>query len=226
MIKGIIFDMDGTLIDTTTPYLKAYIKILKDELGLDVDPNQVLCRFGQRSTNIMKSLLKELGYDLDDAGIKNIVREIRDEFMKTSDGLIVLPGVHELLKACRDKEGLKIGLATSARGNTADVVLNNTGIRDYFDVVLTSDSVENAKPDPAIFLKTAEELGLEQAECLVVEDTVVGVRAARAAGMAVVGVATGACTKEELEKAGVNAVMDTLKEFDLGRLDFYSQTSK
>jgi len=217
MMKAVIFDLDGTLVDTTSHYLATYLTILKRDLGLEPDEEMVKKKFGMRATEIMDSLLDDMGVDKGQVDIGAVIDTIRDEFIKRVKDVAILPGVLKLLESLKGK--YKIGLATSSRPYAAFNILEQFGLEKYFDAVVTGNDVKHAKPDPEMFLLTAEKLGVKPGECLVVEDAIYGLDAAHAAGMRVVAVATGACTQEELEVAKPDYLFDTLEEFKLDILN-------
>ncbi len=212
MIKAVIFDLDGTLVDTTSHYLATYLTILKRDLGLEPDEKMVRDKFGMRATDIMVSLLEDMGVDKSEVDIEKVINTIRDEFVKRIKDVAVLPGAEELLVKLK-KGGYRLGLATSSRPYAACNILEQFGLDKYFDTVVTGNDVEHAKPHPEMFLLTAKKLGFRPEECLVVEDAVYGVDAGRAAGMKVVGVCTGACEGSELERAKPDYLLDTLEDF-------------
>jgi HAD superfamily hydrolase (TIGR01509 family) len=211
-MKAVIFDLDGTLVDTTPVYLAIYLEVLKRELGLEPGERRVREKFGKKSTDIMVELLREMDIDPRSVDIEGVINRIRDEFKERIEEVLVLPGVKELLEKL--KERYKLGVATSSRPYAALNVLKRFGLEGYFDCVVTGNDVMHSKPHPEIFLKTARKLGVKPKDCLVVEDAVYGIKAARAAGMRVVAVATGACSKEELEKAEPDLLLDSLENFN------------
>lgn len=212
MIKAVIFDMDGTLVDTTPLYLATYMSALKSELGLEPEEDYVREKFGKRATDIMKEILDESELDQEKIDVTNLINVIRDDFLNKLDKVPVLPGVYETLDKLKGE--YKLGLATSSRPYAAMNILELFKLKDYFQVVITGNDVKNCKPDPEIFLLTAKRLKVKPNECVVVEDAVYGIKAARAAGMKAVAVCTGACTKEELEKTEPDVLLDSLNQFD------------
>ncbi len=221
MIRAIIFDLDGTLVDTTSHYLATYLAILRKDLGLQPDEDMVRRKFGMRATEIMISVLEEMGIDRSKIDIDALVNRIRDEFIRRVKDVTILPGVLKLLESLKGR--YRLGLATSSRPYAACNILKQFGLEQYFDTVVTGNDVKMAKPNPEMFLLVAKKLGVRPEECLVVEDAVYGVEAAHAAGMKVVAVATGACNKEELKAAKPDYLLNTLEEFGE---DILNQCSK
>jgi HAD superfamily hydrolase (TIGR01509 family) len=213
MIKGIIFDLDGTLVDTTSVYIEAYKISFDRELGLPLNEPNMKSKFGKRGATIVRELLREEGIEYDEALIDKIISAVRDRFSERIEDVLLLPGVKELLSAA--KRDYKVALATSSRRYAANALLDGLGLRKYFDFVVTAEDVEHAKPDPAIFLKAAEGLGLYPSECVVFEDTAIGIRAGKAAGMQVVGVTTGPLDEYVLKTAGADYVCENLSGFCL-----------
>jgi HAD superfamily hydrolase (TIGR01509 family) len=211
MIKAVIFDMDGTLVDTIPVYMAAYIKILKEDLNLPVEDEQVKSKFGKKATDIMVELLEELGVETKEGDVAKIIDQIRDEFKAKIKELLVLPGVYGLLDGLRGK--YKMAIATSSRPYAVDVIVDKFDFEKYFDAVVTGDDVTHSKPHPEIFLEAAKRLGVDPEECIVVEDAVYGIEAAKAAGMKSLGVATGASTMEQLKKSEPDMLVKTLEDF-------------
>jgi len=108
-------------------------------------------------------------------------------------------------------DGYKLAIATSGPSGNVDFVLGNTNLHMYFDAVVDSSMIIQGKPDPEIYLKAAQELGVEPEHCLVVEDSVSGIRAGKAAGMIVVAI-TSTNPKEKLKEADV--IIDHFNEFE------------
>ena len=213
MIKGTIFDLDGTLVDTTSVYIEAYRISFDKELGLPLNEPNMKSKFGKRGATIVRELLREEGIDYDEALIDKIINAVRDHFSEKIEDVLLLPGVKELLSDA--KKGYKVALATSSRRYAANALLDGLGLRKYFDFVVTAEDVEHAKPNPEIFLKAAEGLGLCPDECVVFEDTAIGIRAGKAAGMTVVGVTTGPLDEYVLKTAGADHVYENLTGFCL-----------
>ncbi len=133
-----------------------------------------------------------------------------------NEPLPAAPGVLELVEAARREPELKLAIATSGQKAKQFPVIEGTGLKlEWFDAVITGDDVDRKKPDPQIYLRTAERLGLSPDCCIVFEDAPAGVEAAKAAGMLCVAVTTSA-PAEELRAADV--VVQTLVEIDLPKL--------
>ncbi len=212
-IDAVIFDMDGTLINSIPIFLVAYEKVLEKDLGLTPEESVIRKQFGKSSRDIISSVLDELKVDPQSVDVDAVLADVRKEFADHIKEVIVLPGVFDLLEKLEGEYPL--GLATSSRKYYADRILHNFDLKDYFETVVTADDVMRAKPAPDIFLKTAERLDTEPQRCLVFEDAVHGVMAAKSAGMKTIGVATGSSTREELEGVPADAVIKTLKDFDV-----------
>jgi len=176
---GVIFDMDGVLLDSE-PFICKAACMMFAERGLMVKPEDFVPFVGAGENRYIGGVAEKYDFPVDIVEVKRRTYEIYLDIIKGR--LEPLPGVHEFLGACR-KAGKKMALATSADYVKAEGNLREIGLpMSTFDAVITGDDVVHKKPHPEIFLTSAHKLGLDPRTCLVVEDAVNGVAAARDAG--------------------------------------------
>ena len=179
MKKGAIFDMDGLLFDTETMYQRAWT-IIADEFGVERKPELGRACCGTCGELTVR-LVHECHPTVDaEAYIRRVIEYVREESEKH---LPVMEGAREILQYFH-AHGVRIATASSSRVELIEANLTKSGLRDYFDVVVGGDLVENGKPAPDIFLMAAERIVLPPADCYVFEDGYNGLRGAAAAGCA------------------------------------------
>jgi beta-phosphoglucomutase family hydrolase len=179
-IECVIFDMDGLILDTERLSFEAWQKILK-KYGQVMTREIYTTLMGITYENVVNRLIEIYGRELPMAEIyaeKN--REVL-KFMH-DNGVPVKPGIYELLDFLVERN-YKLALATSTSREKAVNLLERVGIKDKFGVMVFGDEVVNSKPDPEIFLKAAEKLGVNPEKCIVLEDSSAGIEAAYRAGM-------------------------------------------
>ena len=183
MLKGIIFDFDGLLVDTEIVSLKMYDQLLH-EYGSEMT-EEIYARYysGQTEENNVRKLIQDYDLPLSFDECMNRVLTLEKEII--AEGVELKPGVKELLELLYGVE-FKIALATSSAKERALTILDQHGIRMYFDVTVFAEDIIRSKPDPEIFLTAAEKLGCKPEECLVFEDSENGIEAAYRAGMQVI----------------------------------------
>jgi beta-phosphoglucomutase len=198
-IRAVIFDMDGVLTDSEPLINEAAIAMFKEK-GLEVQPDDFIPFLGAGEERYVGGVAEKYNFPLDAVAGKQRTYEIYFDLVPTK--LEVFPGVLELVKACRNA-GLRVAVASSADQIKVSVNLQKIGLPiESWDAVMTGELVEHKKPAPDIFLLAAQTLGVTPAECVVVEDAVNGIKAAKAAGMRSVGVAH-TLASEELRSADV-----------------------
>jgi beta-phosphoglucomutase len=179
MIRGVLFDMDGVLVDSEPFICKAAIMMFS-ELGITVSEEEFQPFVGMGENRYIGGVADRHGLNVDIEQVKARTYEIYGIIVKGK--LSPLPGAHEFISKCRDKE-LKLALATSADRVKMEVNLKEIDLSsDSFDAIITGLDVENKKPFPDIYLLAAESLGLKPYDCLVVEDAVSGIKAGKNAG--------------------------------------------
>lgn len=178
MIKAVIFDMDGTLVDSERVSQRAWA-MAAERLGVDLDPAHFRTIIGQTRESVIAHIGESVGSVEVSLKLYDMHNEIFDEIC--GDELTVKPGAHECIAALREA-GYAIGLATSTLRSRAMVRLGMFNLQDAFDRITCGEEVEHGKPEPDIFLLAAERLGAAPGECVVVEDSSNGVRAGHAAG--------------------------------------------
>lgn len=197
MLKGVIFDMDGVLVDSEEYICEAAMKMFA-ERGLIVKPEDFIPFVGAGENRYIGGVAEKYGFPVDIEEVKARTYKIYGEIVHGK--LQPLPGVHEFIGECRSR-GLKLALASSADAIKITINLNEVGLPlDTFDAAVCGLDVEKKKPDPEIFLAAAKKLELSPSDCLVVEDAVNGVAAAKAAGARCLGLTTS-FTAEDLSKA-------------------------
>lgn len=195
MLKAIIFDMDGVLVDSE-PFIREAAVNMFAERGVTVQPEDFLPFTGAGEDRFIGGVAEKYDVALDPERDKDRTYEIYGEIAKGK--LHPLPGVHDFIDRARSK-GLKLAVASAADKVKVEINLREMGLsREIFDAVVTGSDVTHKKPDPEIFLKAAELMGMQPAECLVAEDAMNGIKAARAAGMRCLGITTS-FTPEELQ---------------------------
>lgn len=185
-IRAVIFDMDGVLTNSE-PLINAAAIAMFKEKGLTVQPDDFLPFVGAGEERYVGGVAEKYRFPLDAAAAKQRTYEIYFDLVPSQ--LESFPGVHELISACR-QANLRMAVASSA--DRIKVVANLQKIElpvQTWDVVVTGENVQYKKPAPDIFLFAAQRLGVTPAECVVVEDAVNGIQAAKAAGMRCVAVA-------------------------------------
>ena len=178
MINGVLFDMDGVLFDTERLGLTGW-RLAAGELGVPMTDTFIAALRGRNIADSREYFNRTLGRDDYDA-----VRAIRvaySDAIIAKEGVPVKPGVTELLEALKARH-IPAVLATGTRREVAMRYLRETGIDGYFAAAICGDEVLHAKPDPEIYVRAAEKLGLTPGECMVLEDSINGLTAARAAG--------------------------------------------
>jgi len=216
MVEAIIFDMDGTLVNSIPIYLSTFERIFQEDMNLEPPADVIRRQFGKNSKDIMRGILEEMGIESSDTEIERVLIDVRKGFLERLKDIMILPGAFELLDEVEGKYPL--ALATSSGRNYTSMVLSNLGLDKYFDAIVTANDVQQAKPAPDVYLKAAELLEAKPTRCLAFEDAVYGVRSARSAGMKVVAVTTGSSSKAELLPERPDHIVTSLKDFDLSIL--------
>ncbi|PHS87644.1 haloacid dehalogenase [Aeromonas dhakensis] len=182
---ALIFDMDGTLVDSMPRHLDAW-EATSAEFGLPFDRAQLNEYGGIPTRKIVAILAEQHGLDID---VEAFTRRKVALYMEHIQQVSVFPAMWELVRRCHGK--VPMGIGTGSPRNQAESILKSTGLDAYIQVVVSADDVVNHKPHPDTFLQVAEQLGANPANCLVFEDTQIGLQAGRAAGMGTVLVLEG-----------------------------------
>ncbi|HEX7171249.1 MAG TPA: HAD family hydrolase [Candidatus Limnocylindria bacterium] len=214
-MKALIFDLDGTLVDTVYAHVFAWQRALA-EAGLPIDGWRIHRRIGMSGGLFARAVAREAGRALTDAEAESIQQRHGALFRELLPERRPLPGARDLLAFLRD-EGVPHGIATSGRRPEIDASLEALGVPPEMIVVERGD-VLRAKPEPDLFLACQERLGVEIGDCYVVGDAVWDLLAARRAGMLSVGLLTGGYGEDELLAAGAFRVYRGADEL-LGAID-------
>ncbi|MGS3179367.1 HAD family hydrolase [Aeromonas dhakensis] len=182
---ALIFDMDGTLVDSMPRHLDAW-EATSAEFGLPFDRAQLNEYDGIPTRKIVAILAEQHGLSID---VEAFTRRKVALYMEHIQQVSVFPAMWELVRRCHGK--VPMGIGTGSPRNQAESILKSTGLDAYIQVVVSADDVVNHKPHPDTFLQVAEQLGANPANCLVFEDTQIGLQAGRAAGMETVLVLEG-----------------------------------
>ena len=173
-IKSIIFDMDGVIFDTELVYLEIWSKVF-EKYGYKLQKEVYAEVLGTGRENVKKVFLNNYGNELP---IDKMYREKDEDLEKAVDkGIPLKQGAYEILSYLKNNN-YKIALATSASKERALKQLRYADIEKFFDVIISRDDVKETKPNPEIFLKAAEKLNVLPSECIVIEDSSAGIRAA------------------------------------------------
>ena len=213
MEYGLIFDMDGVVIDSNPFHKIAWEKFLVGK-GIHYDDdffdNVLSGRTGPTSLRIIYG--DELPEDL----LEEYLQEVDGNYqhiLRNSQEVKAIGGIYEFIEAAR-ANGHKLGLATSAPILNIELGLEKLKLEGVFDVVVGKVDVTFGKPHPEVYLTTVERLGLRLKNCIVFEDSRAGIQSALGAGMPVVGIASGH-SREELLEEGVSMVADDFTKLEL-----------
>lgn len=208
--KGVIFDMDGTLIESTEADYLAWKKLFAEH-NKELSFEEYFPLIGMKSAVVVQTKLL-----LDDEKAKEALAKKMDYFSEivSGSGIKTVPYAIILLQQLKE-HNVKLALATSSRRPKMKMVLQLTELLPYFDEIVTGDEVTNSKPAPDIFLKAAEKLQLSPHECVVIEDAASGVKAAKNAGMKCVAITT-THSADLLQEADL--VIDSFEELDFEKL--------
>lgn len=206
MVKGVIFDMDGTMFDTERMLTIAWQKA-GEKMGITISMELMdECR-GKSSEAIGQILKSEFGEEFDYGRICMFKNQIYHEMIK-KDGVPVKKGLKELLEFLKEQK-IPAAVATSTGRNSAEMILKTAGVYEEFTAFMYGDMLKASKPEPDIFLEAARKLGQESEDCLVVEDSISGILAGKAAGGYVIYIPDLVEVPEEV-KEGITAEMPDL----------------
>jgi HAD superfamily hydrolase (TIGR01509 family) len=213
--RSIIFDLDGTLVDTVYHHVLAWHAALQ-EVGLDISVWRIHRRIGMSGGLLAHALARESGQVLDAAALHRLQQVHGEIFLRSISDARPLPGANDLLNRLSEL-GVPWAIATSGRLRTAQPALNLLVLPENTQIV-TRDDVQHAKPDPDVFLEAARRLGTQADEAVIVGDSVWDLLAARRAHALGVGLQCGGYGRGELEAAGAFRVYDDPSEL-LAHLD-------
>lgn len=210
-MRALIFDLDGTLVDTVYAHVFAWQQAL-DEAGLPVDAWRVHRRIGMSGGLFTRAVARETGQTLAPERVKQLQDRHGELFRSLLPRPRPLPGAVALLQKLKSLK-VPYGIATSGRRPEINPALEMLGVPPE-TVVIERGDVERAKPEPDLFLACQERLGVSVHDCFVIGDAVWDLLAARRAGMLSVGVLTGGYGEQELIQAGAYRVYRDTRELD------------
>ncbi|BFL48412.1 HAD family hydrolase [Lactonifactor longoviformis] len=214
MLKGIIFDMDGVLINSEPVHYEIW-KMTMKERKVDLSYEIYKPCIGSTAGFLMNLLSEAYGVDKDDRKLMEEHEAIKWKVMKER-GYPLIEGVPELLGRLK-QAGYRLAIASSSPEPYIRDVVRSLELEPYFHVICSGESVRNPKPAPDIFLRTAKLLGLSPDECIVVEDSTNGCRAAKAAGICCVGYYNPDSGEQDLSTAEI--IVEGYEEIDGGFME-------
>ncbi len=217
-INGVLFDMDGVLVDSEE-YIFEAARFMFAEHGVKVQPDDALPFVGTGENSYISGIGRANGFEVEIDRDKARTYQIYGEI--THGKLKPLPGTASFIQQCK-LNGLKLAVASSADRIKIEINLREIGIpADTFDAIVSGEDVERKKPFPDIYLLAAQKLGMQPEDCLVVEDAVSGVKAAKAAGAKCLALTTS-FSAEKLTEADViraSLEMDLEELFHFGNFE-------
>jgi beta-phosphoglucomutase-like phosphatase (HAD superfamily) len=207
MLKAIIFDFDGVIADTEPLHLKAFQLTLKEN-GIELSDEDYFENYlAYDDKTLFKELLKDRNYERNEAQISELMNRKSEHFENVLKGnILVLEGVPEFISTISGKYPLAIG-SGAIRSEIIDI-LESGGLGEHFEIIVSADEVINCKPDPEVFIEALRRLNnldsvsekISPQECLVIEDSTSGIKAAHSAGMKCIAI-TNSYAAEKLSEA-------------------------
>lgn len=214
MLKAILFDMDGVLVNNLEVHREAFAEFFR-RYGVERSFDELSRVFGKGNDDIMGELMprdvvervgiRELGYEKE-----AIYRELYAPTITPQEGLL------DLLAEC-EKEGVRCAVGSSGYRANVDFVLDKCHIERYFEAAVAGDEVTCCKPDPEIYLTAAAKLGVAAEECVVFEDAEAGIESAKRAGMRVVALAT-TFSRDFLAQTDADLIIDDFRDISVADL--------
>lgn len=209
MFEAVIFDWDGTIADTRKVVVASFQEALRN-VHCEISGEFIERRIGIGSAETLREILRSCRVSFDEKLIKRLVEKKIQNEIEMSGDVKLFDGSLDLLEHLQGR--VKLGLASMNDCGVIRNLLKITNTQKYFNAILTADDVSRPKPNPEIFLKCALKLRSRQEKCIVIEDSIFGVKAAKKAKMGCITVLTGVYSQEELEKANPDLIIDSLKE--------------
>ena len=207
MIRGLLFDLDGVLVNTNPLHARAWQE-LAEELGIPFTPEDHEAFLGVSRDQCLEMLLQKGNRTCSSREKEQLCARKNHRYREFIGGLTpaaLLPGVPEFLRTAR-REGYRTALGSVSKN--AGSILEKLEITAFFDAVIDGTKIGNGKPNPEVFLKGAEDLGLPPEQCLVFEDSAAGIEAAHRGGMKAIGIGTARLLPAaELTIPGFSGVM-------------------
>lgn len=186
MLRGIVFDFDGVIVDSHAVHVEAWRKFLAT-IGRTVSEEQLqFVLDGRRRDDILRHFLG----NLDAVTIAKYGHQKERIFRNEASDVSVIAGLSKFLSDAEDAQ-LPLAIASSGSRSRVEFLLQQLGLKQRFRAIVTGDEVPRGKPDPALFLAAARKLQIAPADLIVFEDAVSGVKAAKAAGIKCIGIAEG-----------------------------------
>ncbi|RZJ71055.1 HAD family phosphatase [Flavobacterium sp.] len=199
MIKTVIFDMDGVIVDTEPVHHYAYHEHFK-QLNIEVTPELYSSFTGNSTKNVYEKLKAIFGIETETYDLIQVKRGLFNNAFDTKEDLYLLDGVEDLIKDLH-ANGMQLILASSAAKVTIDRVFTRFALYPYFSHIVSGEDFPKSKPDPAIFVEAWRLSGDEKFECIVIEDSTNGVKAAKGAGLFCVGYVSENSKSQDLADA-------------------------
>jgi beta-phosphoglucomutase len=215
MRKAVIWDVDGTLVDTAELHFQAWC-VLAREIGKPYTRDDFAATFGWRNPEIIPRLF---GPEYSSAQIDELGNRKEDYYRaEACKGVALLPGVGNLVRALA-AAGFAQAIGSSAPRANVELILQMCGLADVLTTIVALEDTTRGKPDPQVFLTAAAKLDVPPQHCLVFEDAPVGVRAAKAGGMKAVAVTfVGHHPEEKLRAEGADLIVPSLEHVDVDRV--------
>ena len=213
MVKGIIFDMDGTMVDSL-PYHHEAWKIFFNENKVENFSEKLKDYKGGGTLDLMKAVYGDR-YSLKE--LKKMSNEKEIIFRRIYKGNVKpIKGFKKFLNHVKSRNIL-VGLASNAIRKNVSLIIKELEIYDYFDSIICGDEVDNGKPNPEMFNKTIDRFKINKNECLIFEDSLEGIKAAKNSDINVIGI-TSSSSHKTLQDAGSTMNISNYVDFDLAKI--------
>ena len=211
ILKGIIFDMDGVIIDSEPIHYEIEQNLLK-KLGANLSKKEHATFIGTTDYNMWSSLKER--YNLEPS-VEEIIDMKKELFLRNIDKIQLIDGFYDFMTMLY-KKGYKLGLASSNNRKAVESIVEKFELDKYIEVTMSGEDVSKGKPDPEIFLTTAKKLSINPEDCIVVEDAENGVVAAKAAGMKCIALQGNNIGLQDLSNADI--IIENFSELSLEQL--------